>query len=379
MALPVTFANLTTATMADLDENFAALGALTATPCTLAGTGALVLTPAANTPSLAGYVNYQPFTATAVAANPSSVTLQVGALAALPVYKDTAVGVIPLSGGEIVAKALLTFVYDSSLNSGAGGFHMFTQVQTTTAATVAVANGINGSAAGGSKLASWTVNEAIAESSLTGTAAKGALLSVSFNGGVTGAGGMDTGSTPVLGSLSVYLIYDSLTNNWTTLGYASGSSVPSPVYPGSNLPSGYGYSVLLWTGLTDGSGNIVQFTQKNRNVWTAPALVVNTSTGVTSFTAVSVAAAVPYGTTALWGTMGMYNASAVSAGVSVASDTSGDYAQSWIGATTAISINGFSGSAPYGPIPLTTPQQIAWKTTAPATYTYLINVSGYSF
>lgn len=124
MPLPVTFASLSTATGAQLDSNFAALGALTPVPCSLAGSNSLTLTPLANTPTIPAYANYGTFVAVAALANTTGVTAAVGSLGALTVYKDTPSGPIALSGGEIAPGNVLCFVYDSTLGSGSGGFHL---------------------------------------------------------------------------------------------------------------------------------------------------------------------------------------------------------------------------------------------------------------
>lgn len=124
MALPVTFAGLTAAQMAQLDQNFAALGALTAIPCVVSGTNVLTLTQTANTPTIPGYVNYQGFLGAAAGTNTGGVTANVGGLGARNVYKDTAAGPAVLTGGEIFIHNLVILIYDSALNSGAGGFHL---------------------------------------------------------------------------------------------------------------------------------------------------------------------------------------------------------------------------------------------------------------
>lgn len=124
MALPVTFAGLTAATGSQLDQNFAALGALTPVPCTVAGTNALVLTPNANTPSVAAYANYMQFSGVVATTNSGATTARVGALAILNVYKDSASGPIALAGGELIGGNAFTLIYDSTLNAGSGGFHL---------------------------------------------------------------------------------------------------------------------------------------------------------------------------------------------------------------------------------------------------------------
>lgn len=124
MALPVIFSGLTAPTLPELDQNFAALGALVPIASAISGTNSLSITPAANTPTISAYVNYQPFAGIANGANTGATTAQVGSLATLNVYKDTPGGPVALAGGEIVAGNYVSLIYDSALNSGAGGFHL---------------------------------------------------------------------------------------------------------------------------------------------------------------------------------------------------------------------------------------------------------------
>jgi hypothetical protein len=124
MALPFTFAAQTAPQMSELDDNFAALGAMTAIPCSATGTNALVLTPNADTPIVSAYTDYMPFSCVVAAPNTGAATAAVGALAALPVYADTIAGPVALVGGEIVAGNLLILTYDSALAGGGGGFHI---------------------------------------------------------------------------------------------------------------------------------------------------------------------------------------------------------------------------------------------------------------
>ena len=127
MALPNTFAAVTSATGAQLDANFNATGKIGALPCGVSGTNALTLTLSAGiTPSIAAYANYLQFSGIVVTTNTAAVTVQVGALAALNAYKDSPAGPIALSGGELIAGNAFTAIYDSALNSGVGGFHIYT-------------------------------------------------------------------------------------------------------------------------------------------------------------------------------------------------------------------------------------------------------------
>lgn len=127
MPLPVTFASLASPVpLADLDLNFAAVGALATLPCAITGTNALTLTLGSNTPTISAYANYLRFSGSAANDSSSTVTAAVGSLAALPIYKDGINGPEVLFGGEIQAGALVVLTYDSALNSGSGGFHLQT-------------------------------------------------------------------------------------------------------------------------------------------------------------------------------------------------------------------------------------------------------------
>jgi len=124
MALPTAFTGNLTPTGEELDADLAALGALTPIPCTVAGTNTITFTPLANTPTVSAYSSYMQFTGIATATNTGAVTAVIGSLTGLSVYKDTIVGPVALSGGEIVINCKIILMYDPTLNGGAGGFHL---------------------------------------------------------------------------------------------------------------------------------------------------------------------------------------------------------------------------------------------------------------
>lgn len=126
MALPNVFAAVTSATGAQLDANFNALGVLVPIPCTVSGTNTVTMTPATtNTPTVLAYSNYRLFSGVVATSNTGAVTIQVGSLTALTAYKDSPGGPVALAGGELRAGNAFTAEYDSALNSGAGGFHIW--------------------------------------------------------------------------------------------------------------------------------------------------------------------------------------------------------------------------------------------------------------
>lgn len=156
MALPTLFANATDATGQQLDNNFAALGALTPIPCTASGANTIVLAANANTPTVAAYSNYMQFTGVAAQSNTGATTAKLGALATLSVYKASPGGPIALTGGEIVAGTAFTLMYDSALNSGSGGFHLM-----GTAAISAGGGSVSGPIVGSGSLATITFPAAV--------------------------------------------------------------------------------------------------------------------------------------------------------------------------------------------------------------------------
>lgn len=127
MALPTTFAAVTSATGAQLDNDFNAVGNMGVFPCAVSGTNALTLTPTAGiTPTVAAYANYKRFSGIVAVTNTATTTLRIAALAALNCYKDSPAGPVALSGGELIVGNAFTAVYDSTLNTGAGGWHIYT-------------------------------------------------------------------------------------------------------------------------------------------------------------------------------------------------------------------------------------------------------------
>jgi hypothetical protein len=137
------FANDTSPALPDLDQNFNAFGVLVPIPCSVAGTNALTLTQnsvnEAASIALAAYQNNVQVCGIAAATSNGATTARVGALASLPVYKDTVAGVAATTGGEIVIGTAFTLLYDSTLNSNAGGWHLITSIPNASDVIAAIA------------------------------------------------------------------------------------------------------------------------------------------------------------------------------------------------------------------------------------------------
>lgn len=154
--MPFTLTQLTSATQAtgaQYDQNNKLLGAVAPMPCGIAGTNALVLTQQtagsgaiATTIAITAYQTGMQFCGTAAQTNTGATTARVGGLSLLPVYKPAAGGPVVLAGGEIEINCAITLLYDATLDSGNGGFHLISSLaiagSTITPALVRASAGI---------------------------------------------------------------------------------------------------------------------------------------------------------------------------------------------------------------------------------------------
>lgn len=254
MTLPTLFANATTATGAQLDGDFAALGALTAIPCTATGTSTLVLTPVSGNPAVTAYASYSPFTFVPSATNSGTVSAQVGTLPSLPVYKDTSGGPSPLIGGEMVTGNLCTLVYDAALNSGAGGFH-FQITIASASSTTAGAGGFFRNlviAVTGSTTVTAAADLVVMAN---GAATAATALSATIATGTVGLNGLDTG-TLAPGWYAVWAV-----SNGSTTGAVLSTSFTAP---GGTILSSYPYHARIGAVLASSFSFLLGMKQKGR-------------------------------------------------------------------------------------------------------------------
>jgi hypothetical protein len=204
-----------------------------------------------------------------------TVTLNVNGLGAVGVVRRN---LAILAIGDI-QPGLSEFIYDGTY------WRLANPAYSATTRQRSGFNGLIGTAAGGSKTASWTIGQIGAGNGILSYS--GNSVSIGFNGGGTGAGGMDTGATPVSGDLSIYAIYNPGADTWATLG-TLGSTSNGLFYTGSNAPAGYSVSCLIWSGVTDSSGNLPAMRQVDRRIYlNAAGSVVVTGLSASSFAALS--------------------------------------------------------------------------------------------
>ena len=116
----------------------------------------------------------------------------------------------------------------------------------------------------------------------------------SINLAAHGAGGMDTGSPPVSGFVSVYAIYNPADVAAALLGTTASQST---IYAGADMPAGYTMSGLISIWPTDGSRQLIPAAQVDRDLFFQvsdfPGQNVLTGGAATTGTAVDLSAMVP--------------------------------------------------------------------------------------
>ena len=223
MALQYLFASASGAPTSQLDANFQTVGLLAVLPCSVTGTNSLALTllNASNSPAVSGYANYNRFSFVASNTSTGAVTAAVGGLSSLNVYKNSPGGPIAVVANDIIAGNEYVLVYDSALNTGAGGFHL-DFATATPVSTSAALDATLGSAQGDIGYRNATVWTGLAP----GTA--GQQLTTNGSGanpqwgGTFGLGLVAAGTTTSLATVMTAVF-----NEFTTVGSGLGGRLPA--------------------------------------------------------------------------------------------------------------------------------------------------------
>lgn len=266
MALPVIFGPLTAAQMSQLDQDFAAVGALVTIRTSATGTNSIVLTPAANQPAVGGYGLPNPvkFSFTASATSTGAVQLEVATLGFLPVY--TINGVQATTGTLVNGNYYeVTYTTGSIYNAGAGAW-VLSSYQPGTGLVVVAPSSVRGlKIANNSGTPNTQVDISFQQATLVsavGTPAFLGILSATIDlttGTVTStANGMDGESRPASGWLYIYAIS-------TGSGMAGLGTTTSPLAGPPTLPAGYAYYAYLGAMRCDGSSNLLRTLQWGPN------------------------------------------------------------------------------------------------------------------
>lgn len=224
-----------------------------------------------------------------------------------------------------------------------------------------------------SATATFTADEVIVATALGGKSYRISALSKSINLAATGAGGMDTGSAPASGFVSIYGIYNPVTAATALL--ACNQTVSSgSVYSGANMPAGYTASALLGVWPTNSSSQFPIGYQLDRTVYINVSLVINSSSQVPTPAALSLSGAVPPNARSVAGIATISASVTANINFTIASATGGNLAQQNIAMSPGLSISGNFE------VPLITPQTVYYAavTTAGA-ISFLMYISSYTF
>lgn len=230
-----------------------------------------------------------------------------------------------------------------------------------------------------SATATFTADEIIVQTALGGNALNLSSYSQSVNLGTTGAGGMDTGSAPNNGWVSLYAI--AKPDGTKSILACNETTSNAEIYGGANMPSGYSYSALIGVWRTNGSGQFTTGYLFGRTFWHGtPVNVLNVASGScpTTYTSITLTSAVPAKADGLRGTVGPisnnYSAWQLS------TNSSGLIQQTLMlsPVSSAPTVDGFYDGAEIFQFPLPTSQTMYYKMQA-TTNSARMSINGYTF
>lgn len=226
----------------------------------------------------------------------------------------------------------------------------------------------------------FTADEVIVGTALGGTTKKLSSYSQTLNLAGIGAGGMDTGSAPTSGFISVYAIAK-LDGTKNVVACAVTTS-NGPVYSGANMPTGYIFSALIALLPTNGSSLVKPGLLVERHWDFDTAIQLATGlTGSATLTSQSSSAAVPPGATAQDIALANSSTSNTSAAIFAARSTgSGLRTATCTSFGSAVTYAGFGSFAVVLQaldVPIITPQTFFWA--EPALRSDTLFISGYRF
>ncbi|NWB89443.1 phage tail protein [Pseudomonas gingeri] len=224
------------------------------------------------------------------------------------------------------------------------------------------------SIAAASATTTFTADEVIVETALGGSAYQLPNFSKTINLATTGVGGMDTGTAPVSGFVSIYAIYIPTTGASGLLACAQAIS-NGGVYSGANMPAGYTALALVSAWPTNSGGQLIAGFQVDRGILIAPVTAISAGSA-SSYISLIIATAVPSAAQTVSGIIVANGSSATT--VYVAGSASGIGQKSTDGNTTGT----VGPTAPFSGLPLITSQTIYYFQSGG---TIGVNITGYTF
>jgi phage-related tail fiber protein len=265
----------------------------------------------------------------------------------------------PINQGSIDIAALAADIKSWRLNGAEVGATRNLRVSLPTAAS----------------LATITADQLIAEQPGVGQY-KLSSVNLSIDLTTIGAGGMDVGVAPALGSVGIYVIYNPVLRIAKLLGVNASSALIPEVYSGAYMPAGYTASALVSVWQTDTNRLMVTGVQHQRLISIPRAQVLSNGASLT-WTPVSLASIVPKNAKSVGGYV-HYISSAESAGggyLGLASDAVGT-------GLKTVGIGGMLGLGVLGSfsdLVMTTPQTIHYILDSILSRANSVHISQYTF
>lgn len=198
-----------------------------------------------------------------------------------------------ISAGTITAGQYVSLIYNPAFNSGSGAWEILPWASTQTAAPGAFKAKM--SVLADSATATLTADIVTATTGIGGKSYVIPNFSKTINVGITGLGGMDTGSPAVSGFLSIYAIYNPTTQVSGLLACIQTVSNGS-TYTGANAPAGFTASALVASWPSTAAQILSVGFLSDRTVARPATMILNSSTNVGSQASLSITNAVPTNT-----------------------------------------------------------------------------------
>ncbi len=339
---------------------------------TTGSAGAYIITPT-NTSYPTAYTQGEIYGGKANFTSVGNDTLNVNGKGAKKIYVQGASGPTSISAGDIVSGQQFLVAYDGALNSSAGGFQLLSApTANATSSVPGTVNVVNGrmSVTSPGVTATFTADEILTETALAGTAYKLSGYSKAVDLSTNGVGGMDTGSAPLSGYVSLYAINKA--DGTTSILACNVTTSSAEVYGGGSMPANYVASALLGVWPTNGSGQFPVGFQTGRSVYRSPVSYLPTADG--TYHSLSISSGVAPSAKKVRGSFLCLKNSSTTLEVTISSDSG----------TTIITIIGYfvatatqSGGGGSYEVPIITSQTLYVFATTGASLTFYVN--GYDF
>lgn len=238
------------------------------------------------------------------------------------------------------------------------------------------------SLSGPSSTATFTADEVVLKSSLGNTVRTLSGISKIINMASVGLGGMDTGTSPLNGSVAIYLVYNPSTalsaTNPALLARNSTAGPLPEVYTGANMPAGYTMSALVTSWRTNGAGALVQGEQTDRVVNCFTTQPLSSAIQQVTYVPLSLTASVPSNAKTISGVLAIGSSSVNATSTLALASASSGSGEIQVGISNApANLNSY---ASFSSLIMQAPQTIYYKLVSTGTISVgNVYISGYTF